>query len=288
MLNFTSDKPSYKVGENIKLNIPSGGQGRALVSVESGTRVISAWWVDAREGSTEFSFQATAEMAPNIYVNISLLQPHAQTANDRPIRLYGVIPLKVENPSTHLTPVLAMPDNLEPNSNFVIKVSEKQGKPMTYTVAVVDEGLLGLTRFQTPSPWHTFYQREALDVKTWDIYDHVLGAYGGEVRSMLSIGGGADSDGPEGKKPDRFKPVVKYLGPFELGAGKNATHTIDMPNYIGEVRTMIVAGTPEGAYGSTEKSTPVKKPLMVLGSLPRVLGPGERVELPVTVFCPRR
>lgn len=285
MLNFTSDKPSYKVGENIKLNIPSGGQGRALVSVETGTRVISAWWVEAKEGGTDFSFPATADMAPNIYVNISLLQPHAQTANDRPIRLYGVIPVKVENPATHLTPVLAMPDKLEPNSNFVVKVSEKQGKPMTYTVAVVDEGLLGLTRFQTPSPWHTFYQREALDVKTWDIYDHVLGAFGGEVRSMLSIGGGADSDGPEGKKPDRFKPVVKYLGPFELKAGETASHSIDMPNYIGEVRTMVVAGTPEGAYGSAEKSTPVKKPLMVLGTLPRVLGPGERVELPVTIFA---
>lgn len=102
---------------------------------------------------------------------------------------------------------------------------------------------------------------------------------------MLSIGGGADSDGPEGKKPDRFKPVVKFLGPFELKAGETQTHNIDMPNYVGAVRTMVVAGSPNGAYGSVEKSTTVKKPLMVLGSLPRVLGPGEQVQLPVTVFA---
>ena len=34
-----------------------------------------------------------------------------------------------------------------------------------------------------------------------------------------------------------------------------------------------------------KKAVPVKKPLMVLASLPRVLGPGETVKLPVTVFA---
>ncbi|MEZ4828531.1 MAG: MG2 domain-containing protein [Bacteroidia bacterium] len=285
MLNFTTDKETYAVGETINLSIPSGGQGRALVSVETGNKILQAHWVDAVNGTTRFAIPASGEMAPNVYIHVTLLQPHAQTANDRPIRLYGVVPVKVEDPATHLNPVIAMPDQLEPASRYAVKVSEKNSRAMTYTLAVVDEGLLGLTRFETPSPWQTFYQREALDVRTWDIYDHVLGAFGGEIKSMLSIGGGADSDGPEGKKPDRFKPVVKFLGPFELKAGETQTHHIDMPNYVGEVRTMVVAGSPSGAYGSAEKSTPVKKPLMVLGSLPRVLGPGEQVLLPVTVFA---
>ena len=41
----------------------------------------------------------------------------------------------------------------------------------------------------------------------------------------------------------------------------------------------------KGAYGFDEKTTPVRKPLTVLGTLPRVLGPGETVELPVSVFA---
>jgi len=40
-----------------------------------------------------------------------------------------------------------------------------------------------------------------------------------------------------------------------------------------------------GAYGFAEKAVPVRKPLMVLATLPRVLGPGESVSLPVTVFA---
>ncbi len=43
-------------------------------------------------------------MAPNIYVAVTMVQPHAGKDNDRPIRLYGVIPLKVTDPATKLTP----------------------------------------------------------------------------------------------------------------------------------------------------------------------------------------
>lgn len=285
MLDFSSDKETYNVGDSITLNIPTGDAGRALVSIETGNEVLETYWVNAKKGTTRFRFKAKPEMAPNIYAYVTLLQPHAQTANDLPIRLYGVVPINIENPQTHLSPVLSMPNKIRPESEFNVQVSEATGKPMTYTVAVVDEGLLGLTRYQTPAPWNNFYQREALTVKSWDLFDQVLGAYGGEIKSLLSIGGGADQGPPPGQKAERFKPVVMYLGPFTLEAGQTANHKIQMPNYIGEVRTMVVAGTPEGAYGSTETSTPVKQPLMVLGTLPRVLGPGETVRLPVTLFA---
>ncbi len=49
---------------------------------------------------------------------------------------------------------------------------------------------------------------------------------------------------------------------------------------------MIVAGdNSKEAYGSVDEATPVRKPLMVLASLPRKLSPGEKVTLPVTVFA---
>ncbi len=57
-----------------------------------------------------------------------------------------------------------------------------------------------------------------------------------------------------------------------------------MPQYVGSVRTMVVAGD-NGAYGNAEKATPVRQSVMILGTLPRVLGPEEQVSLPVTVFA---
>lgn len=157
---------------------------------------------------------------------------------------------------------------------------------MSYTLAVVDEGLLDLTRFTTPEIHKAFYAREALGVKTYDIFDYVIGAYSGSVENIYEIGGGDLAAGAKKRKVDRFKPVVTFIGPFSLQPGEKASHDLLMPNYIGSVRIMVVAGDPShAAYGSAEKTVPVRKPLMVLASLPRKLSPTEKVTLPVTVFA---
>ena len=88
-----------------------------------------------------------------------------------------------------------MPDVLRPESTASISVREKEGKPMTYTLAIVDEGLLDLTSFATPQPWKHFYAKEALGVKTWDLYDQVMGSY---TQEMSKLGSGGDAEG--GKK----------------------------------------------------------------------------------------
>ncbi len=286
MLVFTSDKDKYNVGETAKISFPSGTLGRALVSIENGNTVLSQKWIKTKKGETVIDIPITKEMAPNMFVNISLLQPHASVENDLPLRLYGIIPIMVEDPNTILQPVIKMPNSLKPEENFTVKVSEKNGKKMTYTLAVVDEGLLDLTRFKTPNAWDDFYKKQALGVKTWDIFDDVIGAYSGSTEQVYAIGGDSEGKSKKAKKANRFKPVVMYLGPFTLEKGKSKKHTIKMPKYIGSVRTMVIAGNKNNpAYGSTEKTTPVKKPLMVLASLPRKLSPGEKVTLPITVFA---
>lgn len=284
MLAFSSDKAVYAIGEKVNLTIPGSGLGRALVSIENGSRVIQTYWMETRQGDNLFSFEAMPDMSPNIFVNVTLLQPHGQSVNDLPIRLYGIIPISVEDPKTHLEPEIIMPDVLEPGKEVVINVSEKNSRSMTYTLAIVDEGLLDLTKFTTPDAWKIFYAKEALGVKTWDVYDEVIGAFGGKVERLLAIGGDAElGNKQEDTKANRFKPVVKFFGPFTLTA-KNNTHRFIMPSYIGSVKTMLVAGY-DGAYGKAEKVTPVRKPLMVLATLPRVLGPEEKLKLPITVFA---
>lgn len=284
MLNFACDKEKYTTGENIKLSFPSPAEGLALVSIETGSKVVKKFWITTKTGETVHEFQATSEMSPNAYVHVTLLQPHATTKNDLPIRMYGVVPVMVDNPQTHLVPMITMGDVIKPESTTAIKIKEKSGKKMNYTLAIVDEGLLDLTRFKTPQPWNTFYAREALGVKTWDMYDAVIGAYAGKLDKLLSIGG--DGEGMDNKsvKANRFKPMVKFAGPFTLEAGQEKTHTVEIPNYIGSVRVMVVAEH-NGAYGNAEKAVAVRKPLMILATLPRVLGPGESVFLPVDIFA---
>ncbi len=284
MLNFACDKDKYVSGENVKLSFPSPAEGIALVSIETGSKVVKKFWITTKKGETVHEFAATADMSPNAYVHVTLIQPHANTKNDLPIRMYGVVPILVDEPLTHLEPEIKMLDVVKPESFTNIKVKEKKGRKMTYTLAMVDEGLLDLTRFKTPQPWNTFYAREALGVKTWDMYDAVIGAYAGKLDKLLSVGGDGDANAGKGVKANRFKPMVKFMGPYILEAGQEKNHTIEIPNYVGSVRVMVVAED-EGSYGNAEKAVAVRKPLMILATLPRVLGPGENVYLPVDIFA---
>lgn len=285
MLSFTADKDTYRLGETVTLTVPTSSEGRALISIENGSRVLQHDWINTESGQTTYKFKVTEDMAPNIFVNITLLQPHAQTANDLPIRMYGLIPLKIENPQTILKPQITMANVLRPESSSKITVSEASGKPMTYTIAIVDEGLLDLTRFQTPDPHRSFYAREALGVKTWDLFDNVLGAWGGELERILSIGGDADINrNIQPTKANRFHPVVKFMGPYTLKKGAKNNHQFELPQYVGSVRTMVIAGQ-DGAYGFAEKAVAVKQPLMLLATLPRMIGPDESFDLPLTVFA---
>ena len=284
MLTFSTDKSSYEVGETVTVMIPQSTGGRALVALENGSAVIHRDWVEmAGSGDTKYTFKITENMAPNIYVHISLLQPHEQTVNDLPIRMYGVVPVFVSNKASILAPQISMPNVLRPEEEFTVKVKETKGKPMTYTLAIVDEGLLDLTNFKTPDPWNAFYSREALGIRTWDMYDMVIGAFAGKYGSLFSIGGD-EGINPKNNKASRFTPVVRFIGPFELKAGAEKSHKIKLPPYIGSVRVMVVAGQ-DGAYGNAEKTVPVKTPLMVLASLPRVAAIDEEIELPVTLFA---
>ncbi|MBR4827074.1 MAG: alpha-2-macroglobulin [Bacteroidales bacterium] len=283
-LAISVNKDKYKVGETAKLVIPSSKGSKALVSLEKAGRILRSEWVDCSEGNTELTVPVTADMLPNVYAFVTLVQPHQTSLNDAPIRLYGVQNINVEDESSHLVPVLDIPSDVKPESTVKFKVKEKNGKAMSYIVAFVDEGLLGLTSFKTPDAWKAFYAKEALRVRTWDLYDEVIGAYGGRIEQLFAIGG--DEEGTGVLKPqnaNRFKPVVAYLGPFTIKAGKTGSHSVEVPQYIGALRAMVIA-TDGRAQGSLEQDITVTKPVMVQATLPRALNIGETVQVPVTLI----
>ena len=281
-ITLSTDKPSYQVGEKATVYIPAAPGGRALVSLENAAGVLKREWVSAGKQDTTWSFTVTDEMAPNIYVHVTLLLPYIASEGDLPLRLYGVQRVKVENPASHLNPVIQMPDVIHPEEPFTVKVSEKNGKAMTYTLAIVDEGLLDLTAFKTPDPWSRMYQWEALGVHTWDLYDQVIGAFGGKFSPLAAIGGDQEAV-RNARKDNRFNPVVLYCAPKTLKKGTDSIK-LQLPMYVGSVRVMLVAGH-DGAFGQAEKTVPVQNPLMVVTTLPRVMGSADKTSAAVNVFA---
>lgn len=287
-LVISSDRKKYVPGQTMKIEFPSVENGQALVSIEQGNKILSSKWYKTRQGKTmQIEIPVTEAMVPNVYVSVSLIQPQEQTNNDRPIRMFGILPITVVNPSTAFGIGIKTAASYRPGEPFEISLQSNNHKPCRFTIAVVDEGLLDLTAFETPSPWNYFFRKIGLQVNTYDLYSQVITPNLDDVFRTFSIGGGMSylkSQLAPNTNNKRFQTVSLFKGPVETDANGAATIRFDMPNYVGSVRIMVVAAS-KNSYANAEKVVPVKKELMLLPTLPRVLGPDETVKIPVTVLA---
>ena len=105
-----------------------------------------------------------------------------------------------------------MPDKLRPRQkiNLPITIDGAQGgEELMITVAAVDEGILRLTKFKSPSPVDYFFGKKRLGVRVYDDYGRLLNP---NLASATNFGG--DQLGGEGLSVVPVKSVgaVFWLG----------------------------------------------------------------------------
>jgi len=297
-VKISTDKRVHSVGDRARISFDTPREGMALLTVEQGRRILRREWKPVEGPKTSFSIPITEEMIPNCYVSVSVIQPHGQKTNDVPMRLYGIETIYVEEEATHLQLSLSVPEKLKPKEHFKVTVTSRARRKATCTIAIVDEGLLGLTDFETPKPWAYFFRKIRLGIRTVDNLDEILGALFPDIDRYFSIGGGlavrqerallqrAERERLKRLGPirgRRFEPVVLFKGPIAIDPGGTVEAEFTMPNYVGSVRVMVV-GTAGNSYASLEKAVPVRQPLMILPTVPRVVRPGDDFAVPVSVF----
>ncbi|MEJ2636359.1 MAG: MG2 domain-containing protein, partial [Calditrichia bacterium] len=182
-ITLKSDKQEYHPGEVAVVTFPTPKEGSILVGVEKASRIISTRWMKPAQNKSETRVEipVTAEMLPTAYVTVSIIQPHSQTLNDRPIRMYGAIPLNVVEANTRQEIQIKTADELKSGKPFDVEIQTADQKPTQFTIAVVDEGLLALTDFRTPDPWNEFFKKLRLGVKIYDLFSEVIGANKGDI-----------------------------------------------------------------------------------------------------------
>jgi uncharacterized protein YfaS (alpha-2-macroglobulin family) len=108
-----------------------------------------------------------------------------------------------------------------------------------------------------------------------------------DMDKYFSIGGGRMMKARKKRvspvKAKRFKPMVLFRAPVTLKPGEAKDIKFKMMNYVGAVRVMVVAAAGHSYY-TFEETIPVKQPLMLLSTVPRVARPGDIFSLPVSVF----
>ncbi|MFP4016147.1 MAG: alpha-2-macroglobulin family protein [Halanaerobiales bacterium] len=295
VVNLRLDKKEYLAGEMAKVSLNTPARGRALVTVEKGEEILYKSWEEIDSTETVFELEVKEEYIPNAYISVIAYQPYEEMDNDLAIRMYGIIPLNVKSENTKMDFDISLADTIRPEEELKVEVQSRDNQAAQFTIAVVDEGLLDITAFKTPDPWSHFFAKQRLLTKTYDNFSDIIDPSQGYIYNLFSVGGdgellrsGADMSYQEkqaqAQEAERFEAVSYFKGPIQTDENGYAEITFDIPNYIGSLKVMVV-GAKQGKYARTEERVAVKSPLMILPTLPRVMGPLDKIRVPVTVFA---
>lgn len=285
-LKIKSDKNSYVANDTAKVSFESIKGGKALVTISNDNEILERYWINTNATQTDINVKIDEKNAPNLYVSVFLLQDYATLNNDRSLRLYGVVPLNITNKKAQLEVDIKAKDEILPNSTLEVEISNKQNRQVTYTLAIVDEGLLNLTSFETPSPYHYFYAKTKYNIRNYDTYDYIIGKIEGEVRNSYSIGGDEvrmQDKQKSDENANRFKPVVHFVPPTKSDKKGKAKIRFDVPSYLGNLRVMLVA-VDNNSYGSGTKDIRVNAPVVMLPTIPRSLKVNDNFKIPIEVI----
>lgn len=273
-IDIELDKEKYEVGETANVLIKTPFTGRMLITVE-GDKVVKHFYRDLTTRSDNFELPITDDFVPNVYISATLFRPHKNY--DLPLTVaHGYASVSVEN-SANIIPLsisAAKSSRSKTKQNIRIKTQPNAA----VTLAVVDEGILQLTNYQTPNPYDFFYAKRALQVKSYDVYPYLFP----EIKSKSSGGGDGDVNAKRLNplQNNRVKLVSFWSGILQADASGNVNYEIDIPQFSGDLRIMAVAYK-DKAFNGTHTNMKVADPLVISTALPRFLSPRDTVLVPV-------
>ncbi|NOY75840.1 MAG: hypothetical protein GXP32_08625, partial [Kiritimatiellaeota bacterium] len=297
-VELVSDRKKYKWGDEAKIIVRSPFPGRVLMTIENdGIRDVRVLEMPSR--SAEVKFKVRKSFGRSFYCSVSILKTRSgKTGGERKTkpalptrRAFGVTPIIVDSSNEKLRVSTDFPEKAEPGKKveFNISVTDNAGKPRKsrITLALVDEGIVVLTGFNTPSPFDFFYAKRPLEVETSDLYSMLMSEFKEKTIEKISQpGGGALRKRQYLSRVNvkRVKNAVVWMDGLKTGENGECPVKLKIPDgFNGGLRLMLVVSG-GSAFGSTEKTAKIAEPLMVRTSAPRFLAPGDEFKLPVKVF----
>ena len=268
-----ADKPSYRVGGTAHVQIKPTANGKALVVV-AGDRIFSSKIIDAPASGASVDVPVSADWGPGAYVLVTDYRPLNDATGREPVRSIGLAWLQVDNSQRSLTTLIGGPQKILPRQKITIPVTIKglgDGEDAYLTLAAVDEGILQLTNFVSPSPNDWYFGKRQLGVGMRDDYGRLIKPEKGALGAMRE---GGDSFGGRPLAVVPTRTVALFSGLVKVGAGGIANVAIDVPDFNGELRLMAVAFT-ANKLGHADRPLTVRDPVVADIVLPRFMAPGD-------------
>lgn len=281
-LNVTLNKTEFVPGEDIEMQITAPYIGAGLITIER-DKVHAYQWFKTTTTASLQKIKIPADFRGNGYVNITFVRDLNSPEIFMSPLSYSVVPFAVTHQDQAIQVDLTMPDIAKPGSPLTM--TYKTDKPSKIIVFAVDEGILQVSRYQTPDPLSFFFQKHALEVTTLQIVDQILPKFIAERE--LSAAGGDGGEDALNKNLNPFKrktdaPVVYWSGIIDADATPRQL-TYNVPDYFnGSLRVMAVA-VATNAVGATTKTAEIRGDFVINPNVPTFVAPGDEFDITASI-----
>ena len=280
-LQVKLSKKDYSAGDEIELSIQAPYVGSGLITIERERVYTHAWFTTKTTASTQ-KITLPKDFEGNGYVTVTFVRDAGSDEIYSSPLAYGVQPFSVNLDRRKLKATVKAPDLVKPGDTIKFKHSTSQ--PSRIVVFAVDEGILQVARYKTADPLGFFFQKRALEVKTFQILDLILPEF---KRFMAGAAPGGDGDGALGKHLNPFKrktdkPVAYWSGIIESGPNERELTWQVPETFNGTLRVMAVAVN-EDSIGVFEKKTLSRGDFVLSPNAPLTVTPGDEFDVSVGV-----
>ncbi|CAN5321322.1 alpha-2-macroglobulin [soil metagenome] len=265
---------AYSQGDTVELTLKSPYAGQVQVAVAT-DRLIDFKTLSVGENGTTVKLKTSAAWGGGAYVMVTVIQPRDPVSSPKPKRALGLIYVPLDPKGRKLTVDIGTAVKIDSKAPVEVPIKVNGlgfGQKAKVTIAAVDEGILRLTRQDSPDPAKWYFGKRALTLNYRDDYGRLLDP---NMGAPANVNFGADELGGEGLTVTPIKTVALWSGIVETGLDGKATIKLPAADFNGELRIMAVAWT-DTAVGSGSKPLTVRQPVVADLNLPRFLAPGDK------------
>ncbi|MES1156853.1 MAG: alpha-2-macroglobulin [Alphaproteobacteria bacterium] len=263
---------------HIQIHPPYAGEAEIVVATD---RVIETRTIHVDAGGANVDLPVSDQWGSGAYVLVTVMTPRDPVNLPVPRRAIGVAYVPVDMGARTMQVTVGQGVQMRPRTRVNLPIDVRNapmGEHVRVVVALVDEGILNLTKYESPNPVDYFFGRHGLGVDVRDDYGRLLNP---NLGAPAAAHQGGDQLGGEGLTVVPTKTVALFSSVTEVQGG-HAVIPVDVPDFNGTLRVMAVAWS-ESALGQASQQVIVRDPVVAELILPRFLSPSDEADATLNV-----
>ena len=289
-IEIKAERDVYAPGEEARVTLRAPFPGTLWIALQN-EHILRTQVVCTTNQTMDLVIPVSEVLAPGFEVAATMVRGAAPEEVWTSHRAIGTAQVRVRPPRRVLDVAVETQEVAKPAAVLPvrIRVSRHDGTAPAAaraTLLAVDEAICLLTDYQVPKPHEDFLEARSDTHWYYDVYRRLMQV---TDKSLVGFGSHVGGDGyGEGARnllspvrAKRFKPLALFQSDIVVSNGV-ADVALPLPEFAGTLRLVAVAYD-ASAIGSAVRKSKVRRNVVVQPDFPRMLAPGDRSALTLTL-----